>query len=919
MEWLNILIDRLRGLFRRESILQDIEDEMREHIEMEIQANIARGMSATQARSAAMKRFGNPIRMVESGYGVRGGGFVETLWHDLRYGARMLRRSPGFTLVALFSLALGIGANTAIFSAVDTLMLRTLPVKDPSRLVFFFNYARYGNGGSLPYPLIERVRNTGTSFDAVFGSASGSSLELKTAENGDSAELVRPEYVTGNYFSALGIKTVIGRTVTDDDDRANNAKNVVVISYDLWKRRFALDPAVSGKAITLNGTPYLIVGVAPPSFSGVDMDHNSDLWLPLWTLGQTPAGAARIVAFSHSWVQIFGRLKPGIGVSQAQAEIDTIYHGMLADVAGDSLAHLTETQKQNYFDRKIVLQPGGGGFSALRGKFSQPLLILMTIVGLVLLIACANVANLLLARAASRQREIAVRLSLGASRWRLIHQLLTESLLLAVIGGALGLVFARWAIGLLQAYITNGQKFYSVAFGLDTRVLFFTFLVSVSTGLLFGLAPAFRATGMDLVPALKEEVGNVRVAGARLGMDKILVIVQVALSLFLLIGAGLFVQTVKHLRSGIGFDEENILLFSISTKPGYTSPQRINLYRQVLAKLGTLPGARSASVSNFYLLKGDNDSSNIWVPGYSQRADEDMGCFYLLVGPRFFETMGIPILTGRDFRDEDNRDPVAPAGTPASLLAVVNQTMANHFFAGQNPIGRHFSLHGKDGADFEIIGVSQDAKYKSTREATLPTFYTPLIPASGLQALGGAVGAGATFELRTFGKPTSAVATVQQEVRAIDQDAQVSNVSTMVEVVDRSLIQERFVAQVASFFSLFALLLASIGLYGILSYGVARRTKEIGIRMALGAQGGNVVWLVMRQSLLLVLIGVAIGIPAALLSTRFVSGLLFGLSASDPATITIATVVLLTVAILAGYLPARRASRIDPMIALRYE
>ena len=844
---------------------------------------------------------------------------METMISDIRYGFRGLIKSPVFTAVAVLSLALGIGANTAIFSMIDAMLLRTLPVKDPGRLVSFSVLTQRGAGLSLPYPFLERVRKNGKSFDGVLATSGSRSMRLKTTDSGDQFDKVRAEPVTGNFFDALGVNAVIGRALSEDDDRPNNANDVVVISYNLWKTRFALDTGVIGKNITLDDRSFTIVGVAAPAFSGVQVEASSDLWFPLWLEARDPAVAARMTRIGSSWLMMMARLKPGVSMKEAQAEIDVIYRQMLVDKAGPSLEKWTESQKSDYFANRAVLQAGAAGFSFLRLKFAQPLFILMTIVGLVLLIACANVANLLLARAATRQREVAVRLAIGAGRLRLIRQLLTESILLAMLGGTLGLVFSHWAMGLLMAFVKNGQQQVSLNLSLDLRVLGFTVLISVLTGLLFGLAPALRATGLDLIPALKETAGTLRMGGSRLAIDKILVVAQVALSLFLLIGAGLFVRTLQNLKSVSGFDAENVLVFSIDVKPGYTAPQRVNLYQQVLSRLETLPGTRTATISNFYLLRGDQDSYSVSVPGYSPKPDENTGCSTLLVGPKFFETMGIPILMGRDFTQEDNRELASSGPTSAILPAIINQTMAEHFFGNDNPIGRQFSIHEKDKTNFEIVGVVKDSKYQKLRETTPRVFYTPLLPAFNLTSLAPAVGAGANFEIRTFGNPTATVAAIQHEVRSIDKDSQVSNINTMVELVDQSIVQERFIAQVASFFSLFALLLASLGLYGILSYGVARRTKEMGIRMALGAESGNVIWLIMRESLLLVIVGVAIGVPAALLSVRFVSGYLFGLSSNDPVTIAVATFVLLIVAMLAGYLPARRASRIDPMIALRYE
>jgi len=617
------------------------------------------------------------------------------------------------------------------------------------------------------------------------------------------------------------------------------------------------------------------------------------------------------------WLRVYARLNPGVSVARAQTEADGILQQILKEIESESNGRpWTQSDRSRSFDRRIALQSGGEGYSSLAFEFAKPLYILMTIVGLVLLIACANVANLLLARAATRQKEIAVRLSLGASRFRLIRQLLTESVLLSLLGGILGLIFSRLFASLLAAYISPEPDSLVLDLNPDARILTFTVAISLITGILFGLAPALRATGFDLVPALKETGNNFRMVGARITIDKVLVVVQVALSLFLLIGAGLFVRSLEKLKSvDIGFDPENVLVFTLDMKPAYKPDQRANLKRQLLAKLETLPGTRSASVAGYTQLSGYSSGTAVSVPGYTPSADDNMVCHVLDVGPRYFETMGIPILMGRDFNQNDNvntasSEPNQTGQSGATLPptpTIINQTMAEFFWKGENPIGRQFK---SGNLTLEVIGVAKDAKYEDLREKIDRAFFRPYFIKGH---------SGSTFIVRTFGDPTAAVTSVQKEVKELDKDALVLDVRTMQGVVDTSLVQERFIAELAGFFSLFALLLACLGLYGIMSYGVVRRTREMGIRMALGAPSSSVIWMVMRQSLLLVLIGVAIAIPAAAAASHSVSSYLFGLSADDPTTIAMATIVLIAVAGLAGFLPARRASRIDPMEALRYE
>jgi predicted permease len=848
---------------------------------------------------------------------------METLWQDLRYGMRTLRRNPGFTLIALLSLGLGIGANTAIFSLIDVMMLKSMPVQRPEELALLTVYQLDRDPAlSFSFPLVERFQANKEAFSGVMASGGGGRMHMTVSGSGDQSELVRPDRVTGDFFDVLGINPVLGRVFTEDDDRKYDAHAVAVISYNFWKRRFALDPGVIGKQITLNDFPFMIIGVTPPGFTGMEVGGNPDIWFPLWMVDQFPDAIpnranSNMVQTGSWWLRVIGRLKPGVTLASAQSEMDVILQQMLTEMAETRSKNpfpWTTTERNRFFARRIILQPGGAGFSFLRFRFAKPLYILMTIVGLVLLIACANVANLLLARAAMRQKEIGVRLAIGAGRLRLIRQLLTESVLLAVLGGALGLALSKVFTGLLVAYLTAQQTSLTLDLSPNAHILGFTFAVSVLTGILFGLAPALRATGFDLVPALKETTGNLRMGMSRVAIDKVLVVAQVALSLFLLIGAGLFVRTLQKLRNvDAGFDAEKLLVFTLDTNPSYKIEQRMNLTRQVLARLETLPGAHSATVTGFTMLSGNSSTTNISVTGFSPTPDDNLSCHVLDTGPRYFETMGIPVLVGRDFNSSDDHNPAQPvpaqpnaSSTPKPVI--INQTMAAFFWRDDSAVGKRFTSNN---VDYEIIGVVKDAKYENLREKVDRAFYRPFFFSSFYP--------GSTFMLRTFSNPIAATTAVQQVVSALDKDAQVLDVRTMENVVDASLVQERFISQLASFFSLFALLLACLGLYGIMSHGVVRRTREMGIRMALGAQSTGVVWLVMRQSLVLVVIGIIVGVPAALLAARYVSNFLFGLSPTDPVTITISTCVLLSVAVMAGYLPARRASRIDPMLALRYE
>ncbi len=840
----------------------------------------------------------------------------DEMFQDLRYGARMLLKSKIFTLVAVLSLALGIGANTAIFSLINALMLRMLPVKEPQELALFSVISARGRSYSFNYPLYEMFRDRNQSFTGVItgSGVGGGRLTVNEPGGGGAVEPVEQQRVSGNFFSVLGVNAVLGRTLAEADDNPANTQPAAVISYEFWKRRFGLDPGVVGRQVTVNDRPLVIVGVTPPGFFGFEVGSRPELWWPIKV-----ADDQSLRLSTSWWIQVIGRLRPGVSMAQAQAEMDVIFRQQLEETAGASGARAAPTVRQQQFVPRMALEAGGAGYTRLRERFRQPLLILMTTVALVLLVACVNIANLLLARAATRRKEIAVRLALGAGRFRLIRQLLTESVLLAVLGGAAGLLFAHWCARLLLTYLPQQTKA-ALDLAPDARVLTFTLAVSVLTGLLFGLAPAWQATRLDLTASLKDQTGA-SAGRSRLALNKLLVVTQVALSLFLLVGAGLFVRGLRNLRTlDVGINYENIVQFSINPGSGYNQAQRVNLHNQVLARLEALPSALSATLSNMKLLAENTFGDRVTVPGYTPGHGENMSCNILLVGPRFFETMKMPVLAGRDFGPQDERavpatpaDSAAPnAPSPAPISAVINQAMARYFFGNENPIGKRFSDRGGR-TPFEIIGVVKDAKYTNLREQPPRTYYLyyyqfqfPMM-----------------FEmpiyLRTSGDLTDYAATIQRLVREIDPQLQVVGLRTMKEVVDDTLVRERFIAQIASAFSLFALLLAAIGLYGMMSYAVARRTNEIGIRMALGARGPDVVRLVMREVLLLVIVGAGIGLTAALSITRLVSALLFGLTPADPLTITLATLLLILVAALAGYLPARRASHADPLVALRYE
>ncbi len=835
---------------------------------------------------------------------------------DLRYGFRMLLKNKMFTLVATLSLALGIGANTAIFSLINAVMLRTLPVKDAQELTLFSivqSQGPQGGGYHFNYPLYEMFRDGNQSFTGVLcGSGAGRArLMVNEPGAGGAVETAQHERVSGNFFSVLGINAVVGRTLIEADDDPANAQPVAVISFEFWKRRFGLDPGVVGRKVAINDRPLVIVGVAPPGFFGFEVGARPDLWWPIRASNDPNLNQANTV-----WIRVMGRLRTGASVAQAQAEMDLVFRRQLEEMAAAE-PNLTPERRRQFFERNIRLESGSAGYTSLRRQSRQPLLILAITVALTLLIACVNVANLLLARASARRREVAVRLAVGASRFRLIRQLLTESVLLAAIGGVAGLFFAQLCTRALISYLPQ-QTQSALDVAPDARALGFTLAISVLTGLLFGIAPAWQATRVNLTASLKDQTGA-SASHSRLALNKLLVVTQVALSVFLLIGAGLFVRTLRNLRSlDTGFDYENVMQFSIDSGSGYKLAQRANLYRQMLARLEALPGARSATLSDFNLVSPFGADSRITIPGYTPGPGENMSCVRMIVGPRFFETMKMPILAGREFGPQDERpapssnqpDANAPSNIASAspLHAVISQTMARRFFGNENPVGKRF-IQG--GHEIEIIGVAKGAKYGTLREPPGPTFFFYYFERP--------IPSRMTLHLRTGGDSIDYAAAIHRVAREIDSQLLVSNLQTMTEAVNETLAQERFIAQTAGAFSLLALLLACVGLYGVMSYAVARRTNEIGIRMALGALSANVIRMVMREALSLVVLGLGIGLAAAMATTRFVSTLLFGLSPTDPLTIAMATLLMIVVAALAGYLPARRASRIDPMVALRYE
>ncbi|HXJ91932.1 MAG TPA: ABC transporter permease [Terriglobia bacterium] len=826
---------------------------------------------------------------------------------DFRYGLRAMLRSPGLTAVAVLSLALGIGANAAIFSLMNAVMLRDLRVQDPGRLVLLGQARAAGSTDDFAetelysYSFYRELRQKNQVFSDVSAMLSIFFEGMHgIVEGSTSLELMNVQLVSGTYFPALGVKPILGRAFTEAEDEPAGGHPVAVMSYFWWQRRFGGDRSIVGKTVTLGSTVYTIVGVTPQEFFGTTVGQRPDLWIPLSMDKQISPGWNGL---DNKWFQslyILGRLKPGVTVEQASANVNLLARQIWQEYAGSVLS---KEQQQDLEHAHIVLTPASRGLSRLRFEFSLPLQILMAVVGLVLLIACANIANLLLARASTRQREIAVRMAIGASRARLVRQMLTESLLMAFLGGALGVLFAWWASGALLAMVSTGAEPLPLNVAPDARVLAFTFLVSLATAILFGTVPALRTTRVDVAPALKEGRGAVSAAG-RGGLAKILIVSQVALSLVLLIGAGLFLRTLVNLANvDAGFNKENVLLFAIDpVDVGYKEDARLaNLYRQIEQRVAAEPGVRAASIS-FFTFNTGGWTGSVSIQGRPPTPEN--GATFNVVGSAYFPAMGIPLLVGREFRDQDTE------GSPK--VAVINQTMAQRYFPGGSPIGRRFGVGGdpKHANDIEVVGVVKDAKHESLRERPFPAAYFPYTQRIGYYNF---------LEVRYLGDPKAIIAEVRHAAAEVDRSLPVTYQNTLADQVDRSVAGQALIARLSAFFGLLAVFLACIGIYGLMAYAVTRRTSEIGIRMALGAGRSRVLWMVMRESLIMVGLGLVIGLPVALAAESLVSKMLFGLKPADPLSLMGAAVLLLAFAVVAGYLPARKASLVDPMVAVRYE
>ncbi len=821
---------------------------------------------------------------------------------DFRYALRNLGRTPLFTLVALLSLALGIGANSAVFTIADQVLLRMMPVRHARDLVFFTSPGPQSGmvwgENRFSYPMYRDFRDHNSAFAGI-AARFGTPLNL-TYNN--RSEQIQAELVSGTYFDTLGLDTAIGRGIAPYDDLVPGGHSVAVLTNDFWKSRFGGDPSVLNKILLLNGHPMTVIGVAAPGYRGFDVGARTDVLVPTMMKAQMTPTWNGLDNRRVIWLQLFGRPKPGVSAQQAQASMQPYYRSLL-EMELQSMT-LRPASRQRFAAKPILFVPAAKGVSDFRDQLSAPLMILLAIVGLLLLIACANVANLLLARSMGRQREIAIRLAVGAGRVRLVRQFVVESVVLSLGGGALGLIFAAWTSGTLLGLLANSSDL-ALSATLDLRVFAFTFTLALLTGLVFGLVPAWQTTSPTLARTLKDQGGGVSAGSGHVRLRKALVISQVALSLLMLIAATLFARSLHNLKNvDLGFRRDGLLRFALDPSLNGYPAERIRQFAgSVQQRLAAVPGVRSAAIGVNPVIAGNVNMSTIRVEGYQPKEDENMNPYVDSVSPGYFATMGIPQLLGREFSDADR------VGGPR--VAIVNDVFAKYFFKNESPLGKRFGFGRDKDAGITIVGVVRSSKYESVNEKETRVLYTPFLQETNPGSL--------MVYARTSADPKTLFTPIRREVTSLDSALPIIGMRTMDDQVDESLSTERLIATLSAFFGILATLLAAIGLYGVMAYTVSRRTRELGIRVALGAGRRSLLGLVMREVVLLTCAGVAIAIPIALALTRLVRAQLFGVQPGDALSIVAAAAVLIAVALLAGYIPAERATRVNPISALRYE
>jgi putative ABC transport system permease protein len=908
--WLFTIPLRLRSLFRGAQANQELDDELRDHLELATAEYVARGMTQEEAHRRARIDLDGIEQTKEECRDARRVNWIEDFVQDLHYGVRMLRKSPGFAAVAVLTLALGIGANTAIFSLTDLILLRELPVSHPEQLVILrspgpnhgHTWGDVDQGAqSFSYLMYKDLRERATVFSGLLACREAT---VNVSGHGET-QAAHADLVSGNFFQTLEVQPALGRLFTPSDETAPGANPAAVLSYGYWSRQFGADPSILNKPLTVNGVPVTVVGVARKGFYGVQVGSTPDIFISVTMKAQmAPNMLQTLEDRTDHWLPVMGRLKPGMPLARAQATLQPIYQPILESDA--KLLKLSGDDLKRFTSKPLLLISGAHGRLVLQEGAQEPLLVLMSMVGLVLLIACANLAGLLVARGEARQREIGVRLAMGARRARLIRQLLTEGLLIATAGGAAGIALAWWCLNAIAAAIPEGYGMRALANSLDFRVLWFAIALTLATTILFGFAPAMRATRLDLQSTLKDQGSNVSEGRSNVGLRKVLIVSQVALTGVLLAGAGLFARTLMNLEhANLGVNSSHVLQFSVAPDlNGSTPAQTLAFADRARNEIAAVPGVRSVSISRTRIFGGDDSSSNFTPEGY--RPGDDTDAMYDYIGPNYFSTMGIPLIAGREFTESDTAE--------SPKVCIINEKLAQRSFAGRNPIGLHIT-HGAGklytDPPMEIIGVVANSKWDDARSDIVPFLYMPYSQDKNLGHL--------AFYVRTDRDPSPMAAALRSLVQRLDPNLPVNNLRSLEEQVSNSMSNDRLVAVLSVSLALLAALLAALGLYGVLAYMVARRTREIGIRIALGGERADILRLVVGQGGRLTVVGGAIGIVAALVAMRWVASLLYGVTAHDPLTFVGVAVLLAIVSGAACYIPARRAMRVDPMVALRYE